>query len=333
MGSAFGRAGSFAAAACAALALSSPDAIAQSPAAASTAAPSSPSAADLDAARALFAEAFRDERAGRFRDALHKFQEVRKVRDTPAVEYRIGSCEEGVGEIPRAYLAYRRATRIGAGDASVADVVEAARARVDALTPNVARLELRFPVPPPADLEVRIDGEVVPVASLVEPLVLEPGRHDVTARFGTGSTVHDDVVLSEGGQVALTVAEAAAPEPRPMATGQPPAVGSSPRRSAAIGALVGAGVLEVAALVLALVRQGEIAKLTHDCPGGRCPASSDRDDLEATRSRALTEGPVAIALGAAGFVAGGVGIYLAVAPSAAAGARTAFVAGVSGSLP
>jgi hypothetical protein len=320
MGSAIGRAASFAVAACAALALSPPAAIAQSNA--SAAAPASPSAADLEAARALFSEAFRDERAGRFRDALLKFEEVRKVRDTPAIEYRIGSCEEGLRELARAVLAYRRATRIGAEDASVAEVVDAARARVAALSASVAELELRFPVPPPADLEVRIDGEVVPVASLVEPLVLEPGRHDVTARFGTGSTVRDDVVLFEGGHVVLTVAEKPAPAPEPVA---------SPRRSAAIGALVGAGVLELAAVVLAVVRQAEIAKLTHDCPGGRCPAGSDRGDLEATRSRALVEGPVAIALGAAGLAAGGVGIYLAVAPSA--GARTALVAGVSGSLP
>jgi hypothetical protein len=294
-----------------------------------------PSAADLEAARGLFAEALSDEKAGRFSEALRKFEEVRAVRDTPAVEYRIGACEEGLRALARAYIAYRQATRLGGSDPAVADVVVAARARVDSLTMNVGQLELRLPAPAPPDLEVRVDGELVPVASLVEPLVLEPGRHDVTARFGARATVHDDVVLPEGGQVALTLAEPTVPAPPP-----PPPIPSrpAPARTAAIATLAGAGVLEAAAIVLALVREAEISKLNRTCPQGSCPPGSDRNDLEATRSRALAEGPVAIALGAAGLVAGGIGVYLAVAPgpappSGACALPLVAGAGLRGSFP
>jgi hypothetical protein len=292
-----------------------------------------PSAADLEAARALFAEALSDQNAGRLRDALRKFQEVGAVRDTPAVEYRIGASEEALHELARAYVAYRRAIRLGGDDPAVAQVVDAARARVQSLVMNVGQLELRLAAPAPPDLEVRVDGEVVPPASLVEPLVLEPGRHDVTAHFGPRATVHDDVVLPEGGEVALTLAEPSVPPP-PV----PPR--HAPVRTAAIATLAGAGVLEAAAIVLAIVREAEISKLYRACPQGHCPAVSvsDRGDLEATRSRALVEGPLAIALGAAGLVVGGVGVYLAVAPGPAppAGARALPLvagAGVRGSFP
>src|ERR1700733_8556393 len=64
---------------------------------------------DLAAARALFAEALRDEEASRFPEALEKFRRVRAVRDTAAVEYRIGSCYEGLGRRAAAYDAFRRA--------------------------------------------------------------------------------------------------------------------------------------------------------------------------------------------------------------------------------
>jgi uncharacterized membrane protein len=59
---------------------------------AQTSAPPSPDS--LAAARALFGEALRDENSERFGEALEKFERVRAVRDTPSIEYRIGSCYE-----------------------------------------------------------------------------------------------------------------------------------------------------------------------------------------------------------------------------------------------
>jgi hypothetical protein len=303
------------------------------PALAAPSALAEPSVADLEAARGLFAEALSDEKAGRLSEALRKFEEVRAVRDTPAIEYRIGACEEGLHRLARAYVAYRRATRIGSGDSAVAEVVDAAKGRVDALAMNVGQLELRLPGALPSDLEIRVDGEVLPPASLVEPVVLEPGRHDVTARFGTRSMVHDDVVLPEGGEVALTISEPSVPPAPPPAPVTPR---RTQARTAAIATLAGAGVLEAAAIILAIVREAEINKLNHACPGGNCPPGSDRNDLEATHSRALAEGPAAITLGAAGLVAAGVGVYFAVAPgpSPPSGARALpLVAGVRGSFP
>jgi hypothetical protein len=66
----------------------------------------------------------------------------------------------------------------------------------------------------------------------------------------------------------------------------------------------------VGSAVLLLVRSGEISALNQACPGGQCRAGSNRDDLESTRSRALVEGPVAVALGVAGALSAGAGAYL-----------------------
>ena len=61
----------------------------------------------LAPARALFAQALRDQEAQRFSEALEKFQRVRAVRDTASIEYRIGACFEGLGQRPPAFVARR----------------------------------------------------------------------------------------------------------------------------------------------------------------------------------------------------------------------------------
>ena len=105
-----------------------------------------PSEADrLAGARALFSEALRDEEAGRLSDALQKFERVREVRDTAPVEYRIGSCNEGLGKPVAAYVAYRDAIALGQDDANSLDVVRGALDRLDALGHHVARLILVLP--------------------------------------------------------------------------------------------------------------------------------------------------------------------------------------------
>ena len=87
----------------------------------------------LAAARALFADALHDEEAGRFADALEKFERVRAVRDTASIEYRIGSCYEGLGQPAPAFRAYLAAQALGASDPQGADVSRAASDRLDAL--------------------------------------------------------------------------------------------------------------------------------------------------------------------------------------------------------
>jgi hypothetical protein len=274
----------------------------------------------LAAARSLFAEALRDENARRFDVALDKFRRVRGVRDTAAIEYRIGSCLEGLHEAATAYGAYQSAVAIGRGDPAMADVVAAARLRLDELSRHVARLKLSLPQSAPTDLEVRVDGTYVPRDAMTEPLALEPGPHVVVATSKSSAAFRSEITLPEGGQASLTptgtaVSETAGADAatagamtRPDDHG--PARGGGARRTAGTIAVATGGGLLVGSLVALLLRNADIASLDRSCPAGQCPTGSNQSELESTRGRALAEGPIAATLAATGGAAAGVGLYL-----------------------
>ena len=266
-------------------------------------APSDP----LAAARALFAEALEDEEAGRFAIALRKFERVREVRDTPSIEFRIGACYEELERPAPAFRAYRAATALaGAGnpDPQSADVARAASERLEALGKHLAQLTLWMPSPPQAGVEVRVDDDALASVSS-DPIPLAAGRHVVSASAPGAAPFHAEIALAEGAKVSLTVTL----EPAAVSPPVPP-----PRRTTSGGAgawlAIGAsGALLTASAILLVVRHDDIATLDRSCPGGTCSPGADANDLESTRSRALVEGPVALACGVAGVAAAGLGLY------------------------
>ena len=261
-----------------------------------------PSPDPLAAARALFGEALRDENAERFGEALEKFERVRAVRDTPSIEYRIGSCYEGLGDAVLAFRAYLAAQALGQGDPQSRDVLRAASDRLDGLAKRVARLTLVMPSPGSPSAEARVDDGVV--APGVGAMALAPGHHVVSATADGAIPFRSDIVLAGGDQVSVTVVLG----PKAAATAPPE---TDRRPLATVGWLaIGGGVLLTAAsVVLLVVRHDEIANLNRACPGGACPSSADASSLEATRSRALVEGPLGIACGVAGLALAGGGVY------------------------
>jgi hypothetical protein len=270
-----------------------------------------PSAEELSAARSLFAEALRDEEAQRYQDALRKFQAVREVRDTSSIEYRIGTCYEGLGQAAAAYTAYRRATSVGQYDAQGSDVVGAAQVRLDALAKHVARLTLALPEHAPADAEVRVDDTPVARAALSEPIAVEPGTHVVTATATGATPFRSEIVLPEGAPVSLSISLEPPPGPiaAPVIAAPEATVAEGPGTTPGWIAAAGGGALLATSVVLFFVRQSDISKLNRDCPNAVCPPGANRGDLESTRSRALVEGPAAIVLGIAGVATTGLGAY------------------------
>jgi hypothetical protein len=275
--------------------LAAPVALAQAPAPASD--------EPLAAARALFAEALRDEDAGRFKDALEKFERVRAVRDTASIEYRIGTCHEGLGEPAPAFSAYLVAQELGRTDPQSADVSRAASERIEGLSKQVARLTLVMPTPAPIHSEVRVDDAVVPPGAAAIPLA--PGRHVVSATADGAAPFRSETVLSEGSQISLSVVL----DPRTTTTPEPAATREDAPSSAGWLALGGGVALGAASAILLVARHDAIADLNRACPGGRCPAGADAGGLESTRSRALVEGPVGVACGAAGIALAALGVY------------------------
>jgi hypothetical protein len=280
----------------------------------------------LAAARALFSEALRDEEAGRFADALQKFQRVREVRDTAPVEYRIGSCHEGLGHRVAAYAAYRDAVALGQDDANNLDVVRGALDRLDALGHYVARLTLVLPEGVPPDTEVRIDDAPVPRTEITRPVPVEPGAHVVTAVATDTPPFRSEIVLPAGAQASMTVSIGSAAAPAPRDVSRAITGSSSPRGRTAGFFLAGAGTTLVAAAVVLLVaREDDIATLDHACPAGACPPGANAGALESTRNRALVEGPVAGALGGVGAALVALGAYFVLSARAAQDPPTAAV--------
>jgi hypothetical protein len=301
---------------------------------------------ELVAARALFAEALKDEDAKRFVEALDKFQRVRAVRDTAQIEYRIGSCYEGLGQPAPAYTAYRQATVLGQDELKSADVIAAAVERVHALAKHLGWLSLTLPARSTSEVQVRVDDAVVPLAALGDPIVLEPGPHVVTATARDAAPYRSSIVLPEGAHVALTVA--LEPVPAPASAVPPPAASGTQedntRRAEMPSAreetqdagrrtvgwiTVGAGAaLLLGAGGVALLQGSDISTLNSRCPSGLCDhvrkGSSTAMDLESTRSGAVLEGTLALGLGAGGLVAAAVGAYFVFSSrGSSSGVRTA----------
>jgi hypothetical protein len=264
----------------------------------------------LVAARALFSEALRDEEAGRFADALQKFQRVRDVRDTAPVEYRIGSCNEGLGKPVAAYAAYRDAIALGQDDANNLDVVHGALDRLDALGHHIARLTLVLPEGVPPDTEVRIDDAPVARNEITRPVPVEPGPHVVTAVATGAPPFRREIVLPAGAQASVIVAVGSAATPAPTDVSHATA-GPAPNWRTGGFVLAGAGTTLVAAAVVLLVaREDDIAMLVRACPADACPPGANAGALESTRNRALVEGPLGAALGGVGAAMVGLGAYL-----------------------
>lgn len=260
----------------------------------------------LASARALFAEALHDEEGGRYGEALAKFERVRAVRDTASIEYRIGSCHEGLGEPAPAYRAYLSAQTLGAGDPLGGDVARAASVRIDALQRQLALLTLILPNPAPADAEVRVDDGVVAMGG---PIPLVPGRHVVSATASGAAPFRSDIALAEGAQVTLSVV-LQPPPPPPSPVEPPPAVAETDSLAAVRWLVVGGGAGLVAASAIFLVaRHNEISDLNQECKGGVCPRGADETELESIQHRAQVFGPVGVACGVAGIALVGAGIY------------------------
>jgi len=264
---------------------------------------------ELGVARRLFAEALRDEQDQRFEVALEAFRRVREVRDTAPVEYRIGTCLEGLGRLTEARSAYDAAVRIGEGDAAQTELVAGSRERLDVLSKRVAHLGLTLSSRAAPDAVVRVDG--IPRTAGV--VVLDPGAHRVEATASGAAPFQSDVTLPEGASVSLTVLL----DPTLSTLATPPSdervgAGAAPSGSTATWGWIGIGVgsaLVAGSVVSFVLRESDIRAANHDCPGGGCLGSIDGDALSAT-NRARVEGPLGVGLGAAGVVAVGVGAVL-----------------------
>jgi hypothetical protein len=284
------------------------------------------SPAALVAARELFREATEDVDAGRFEVALEKFKRVAAVKETAAVRFNIGRCEESLGRSGTALADFELAEREAKGDAKGGDeIARLAHEHAATVRPKVPRLTLVVSPHPPEGLSVSLDGGRLSPGTLGVPLPLDPGPHTVDATAPGRPPFHAQVELQPGDtkRVALALGDASPVEEPEV----PPGNG---RRTAGYVAMGGGVALGAAAVVFLVVHNSAVNDLNQACPDAKCAGitrnSTQANDLRDTQSRARLDQALAIGFGAASVVALGVGAYLVLSKPASAPAPSAWIA-------
>jgi hypothetical protein len=276
-----------------------------------------PTPEELQAARELFQEAFKDEQEKRYAEALEKFRRVAKVKESPSVRYRIATVLAAVGRLRESRDMYRA---LAAEKASMApkdqEIADSAAERAAELDKRIPRVSLRVQDNPPEDLRVTVDGAPVPASTTPRILELDPGDH-VIAASGRGVAPSEQTVhLEDGGGEIQHVITLAEPTPPTLAEPTPPA----PKRPAtkndtlAWVAIGGGGAFFVTGLALLAAREGAISEIEDNCPRNVCPTAK-RSEVESAIDRAELFGPLGVTLGVFGLVAVGVGVYMLVRPT------------------
>lgn len=190
-----------------------------------------PSAADVALARQLFAQAQAAADAGRWPEAIERFERVRALKETPGVVFHLAAALEGGGRLTEAMEHFERARDL-ARTAAVADVLELTDGRIRSLAERVPRLVVRVPRPEES-AGVRLDGAPLAAAQWGEPLRVDPGAHRIEATVGGGPFVRE-IELAEGALITVVVGDAAAPVVAPR-TAPPPAQAPASRALPATG--------------------------------------------------------------------------------------------------
>ncbi len=276
----------------------------------------------LVAARELFREATTDVDAGRFDVALGKFRRVAAVKETAAVRFNIGRCEEQLGRLGSALGDYELAVREGTGDARAVEIGRLAEERATAVRPRVPRLTITPPPSPPADLVVKLDGAAQPPGALGVALPVDPGMHKVEATGG-GSSFSKELGLRDGEAQSVAIELAPAPGghgPAPLGDDHIlPAPVDEPNRVPGYIALGVGGAFALTSIVFLLLHNQASSDLTTQkglvCTlrGGACPESA-RATLDPLQSSSQRDAGLGIGFGVAAAVAVGIGVYLELKP-------------------
>jgi hypothetical protein len=263
--------------------------------------------AEIQAARELFVAAMKDEQAARFADALQKFREVQKVKDTPQVRYRIATCLAGTGKLREARKTFAEITA-RPDNQEEKDVETAAKEQLSQLATKTPTLTVHLRSQPPIGAALKIDDAA---ATPGQPQDIDPGDHVVTL---TGPGLKPSLLKVNVPESVRQVVELAVEQDAPSPPPPPPPAGNRSTYGI-VGVSVG-GALAVGSIVALVVRNGDIDTIKKDCPGNVCPTAT-RNEVTSAKSGASTAGVAAGIMGAGALIAGGAGAYFLLTPDKA----------------
>ena len=175
---------------------------------------------DVRRARALFDEGVTFAQREAWREAADRFRRALEIRYAPAVAYNLARALFSVDDLDEADRLLVRALSDEGVDAELAQRVRELRVRIGeraAMVTIVLQGDTQ-------DVTVRLDGATVPAERLLQPVLVPPGNHIVTASRGDRILASADVVAQSGEAVAATLAlSTGTPEPTPP-TVEPPTV-------------------------------------------------------------------------------------------------------------
>jgi tetratricopeptide (TPR) repeat protein len=207
-----------------------------------------PSASDVDIAKAHFATGQAYYEHSRFADAAHEFEEAYRLSHKPPLLYNVGKSYDGADDYARALDAYRRFL-----DAAPADNPDRAtvQKRVQLLATLVGTIALHGARDGSA---VAVDGAPVGTTPLLQPLVANPGRHNLLLTHERAATFRRAVDVPVGGVADVAVQQVDAvkvvtlAEPAPAAKREKPVYQRWWLWTAVGGAVVVAGVITAVVL-------------------------------------------------------------------------------------
>lgn len=298
---------------------------------------------DVGAAAALFDKGLKNMLAGRYETGCPQLAESYRLDPEPGALFTLAECRRKQGKIATALAHYNdymqlfnRMTPDEQAQQRGRDAVS--KNQIEALQPEVPRLELRLPKTAPSSTVVKLQGKQFDGPSLGVPLPVDPGTYIVATQV-PGGPVHDQTIsIKKGERKNLLLEVVAAPAPSahsgpPAASGAPPSLPPATQGSSAQktwGYVVGSvGVAGVAVgSVTGILAIGKASTVHNLCPTPNECKPRGKQAADSGKSLALAS-TIAFGVGAAGLIGGAVLLFTAPSSSPRADSARAGIAPVA----
>jgi len=258
--------------------------------------------------------------AGDHATALLLASRAGEIRMTPAVRLFIAEEQAQVGDITGA-LSNAEACAHEAAESKLPDrinIVRSCRGLLGRLQQFAARLVVTLPVPPPPQIEITVNGKVLPESLYGQPYFLEPGPVHVEAKAPGHHPFQADtaIPLGEERTVAISLERDFGPEPPPTFAEKPTPKVVASQRSSSVGPYIvlGAGALSFGASALFLVlRNNSVSDLEKQCGGPNNTVCQDTPETRSLHSKISTYNTltnVSLIVGGAAVLGGGLWLIL-----------------------
>lgn len=269
------------------------------------------SAGDIESARQLYNQGMELRDKGDSRGALEKFKAAHALGNTPLTGIELCKMHASVAQPVEAREVCLGVGRIPplAGETSRSQDARNEAARIaEEMKSKISSVRLQVTgVPPGREPTVLVDGAPVPNAALGELRAVNPGRHDLIAKIGSGPETRTtiDVAPGESKIVSLPV-QAPPPEATPIRPGPDQGYPPPPRRErsnglATAGWVVGGIGVGIGAIT-GLVAMAGKSDLDQKCTDKIC-GKDDHDDLDSAK-RWGTVSTVTFVIGGTGLLVG-----------------------------